>query len=174
MLQFLFGVFFLRTDFGVSVLSYMHVRIDEFTSYADTGSEFVFGKQYKDFPFIFKVFTIVFSNYDKLSKKHPSFPMICMVGIVWSLTLNHKIHEWIVRGEQDKSSDVEKQPSYGGSKTSCLLFKEEGAVQNQKGNNRIAISFIAVHPTVVLENHSLSVRLNILTKARTDCCGCCG
>ena len=61
MLQFLLGVFFLRTDFGVGVLSYMHVRIDEFTSYADTGSEFVFGKQYKDFPFIFKVSTIIFA-----------------------------------------------------------------------------------------------------------------
>ena len=54
-MQFIFGVIFLRTDFGLQILEYLRMRVDEFTFYADTGSAFVFSSQYKEFSFIFLV-----------------------------------------------------------------------------------------------------------------------
>ena len=58
-MQFIFGVIFLRTDFGLEILTYMRMRIDEFTKYADTGSAFSFSEKYKDFSFIFMVSSTV-------------------------------------------------------------------------------------------------------------------
>ena len=55
MLQFIAGVIFLRTVVGASAMVYLRERFEELTLHADTGSEFVFGPRYKEFPFIFQV-----------------------------------------------------------------------------------------------------------------------
>ena len=55
MLQFIAGVIFLRTVVGASAMVYLRERLEELTLHADTGSEFVFGPRYKEFPFIFQV-----------------------------------------------------------------------------------------------------------------------
>lgn len=55
-LQFWFAVIIRRTSFGSSVFEWLADRVVEFLSYTDKGSEFVFGRSYRDHFFVFQVF----------------------------------------------------------------------------------------------------------------------
>ncbi|XP_025096320.1 solute carrier family 28 member 3-like [Pomacea canaliculata] len=62
-LQFWFAVIIRRTSFGSSVFEWLADRVVEFLSYTDKGSEFVFGRSYRDHFFVFQVMpTIIFFN----------------------------------------------------------------------------------------------------------------
>ncbi|MEO1637462.1 MAG: NupC/NupG family nucleoside CNT transporter [Cyanobacteria bacterium J06631_9] len=54
-LQFLLAVFILRTSVGLSIFSWLGELIVQFFAYSDAGSIFVFGEDFQDFFFAFKV-----------------------------------------------------------------------------------------------------------------------
>ena len=64
--------------------------------------------------------------------------------------------------EQDKSSDIEQQPSFGDRKISNIQPQiGGGVVQNQQEHHIILTKYEAVHPTAVSENNSSSGMLII-------------
>lgn len=54
-LQFLLGLFVLRTSIGQTTFSFLGKQVENFLSHVIGGVEFVFGENYKDFEFAFKV-----------------------------------------------------------------------------------------------------------------------
>lgn len=54
-LQFLLGLFILRTRLGLALFSWLGDLIVQFFAYSDAGSIFVFGENFEDFFFAFKV-----------------------------------------------------------------------------------------------------------------------
>ena len=66
--------------------------------------------------------------------------------------------------EQDKSSDIEQQPSFGDCTLSKTLHQMRGLEQNQREHHIILTKYEAVHPTAVSENNSSPGMLIILTK----------
>ncbi|XP_066460205.1 solute carrier family 28 member 3 [Eleutherodactylus coqui] len=58
-LQFLLGLFILRTKPGFDAFDWLGLQVQTFLEYANTGSEFVFGKNYADHFFAFKLLPIV-------------------------------------------------------------------------------------------------------------------
>ncbi|XP_046583677.1 solute carrier family 28 member 3-like [Haliotis rubra] len=53
--QFLFALLILRTNFGYEIFRWLGERIEESLEHTDKGSEFVFGKSYRDHMFAFRV-----------------------------------------------------------------------------------------------------------------------
>ncbi|KAL0979689.1 hypothetical protein UPYG_G00188280 [Umbra pygmaea] len=58
-LQFMLGLFILRTKAGFTAVNWLGHQVEVFLSYTDTGSKFVFGDRYTDHFFAFKVLPIV-------------------------------------------------------------------------------------------------------------------
>ncbi|XP_077417444.1 solute carrier family 28 member 3-like [Vanacampus margaritifer] len=58
-LQFVFGLFVLRTSFGLKALDWLGQCFENFISYTDVGSRFIFGDNYEEHLFIFKVMPIL-------------------------------------------------------------------------------------------------------------------
>ncbi|KAM9858619.1 solute carrier family 28 member 3-like [Aulostomus maculatus] len=58
-LQFIFGLMILRTSFGLSAMEWLGKQAAMFMSFTDVGSRFVFGDNFKDHFFVFKVIPIV-------------------------------------------------------------------------------------------------------------------
>nr|XP_023658616.1 solute carrier family 28 member 3 [Paramormyrops kingsleyae] len=58
-LQFLFGLLILRTRAGYLATDWLGKQVEVFLAYTDAGSEFVFGKTFKEHFFAFKVLPIV-------------------------------------------------------------------------------------------------------------------
>ncbi|XP_039608790.1 solute carrier family 28 member 3-like [Polypterus senegalus] len=58
-LQFVFGVFILRTQIGYDAFAWSGKQMETFLQYSNVGSEFVFGEKYTDHFFAFKVLPIV-------------------------------------------------------------------------------------------------------------------
>ncbi|MEM6449172.1 MAG: NupC/NupG family nucleoside CNT transporter [Cyanobacteria bacterium P01_D01_bin.105] len=60
-LQFIFAVFILRTALGLAIFKWLGEIVSNFLDYSDAGASFVFGENFQDFFFAFKVLpTIVF------------------------------------------------------------------------------------------------------------------
>jgi concentrative nucleoside transporter, CNT family len=60
-LQFIFAVFILRTPIGLSVFQFLGNIVTQFLNFSDAGARFVFGENFEDFFFAFKVLpTIIF------------------------------------------------------------------------------------------------------------------
>jgi nucleoside permease NupC len=55
LLQFILGVFILRTDFGFKLFKFLSEKITNFLDYTEEGCKLVFGNLYKDHYFAFKV-----------------------------------------------------------------------------------------------------------------------
>uniref|UniRef100_A0A672IYY9 Sodium/nucleoside cotransporter n=1 Tax=Salarias fasciatus TaxID=181472 RepID=A0A672IYY9_SALFA len=58
-LQFIFGLLFLRTTFGLSGLEWLGKQVEVFLSFTDAASEFVFGDSYMDHFFVFQLMPIL-------------------------------------------------------------------------------------------------------------------
>ncbi|XP_037115571.1 solute carrier family 28 member 3-like isoform X1 [Syngnathus acus] len=58
-LQFIFGLLVLRTSFGLKALEWLGYYIEVFIAHTDVGSRFIFGDNYEDHFFIFKVMPIL-------------------------------------------------------------------------------------------------------------------
>ena len=54
-LQFLFAVLILRWEWGYSAFEWIGNRVAEFLDYSDVGAEFMFGENFRDHFFAFKV-----------------------------------------------------------------------------------------------------------------------
>ena len=65
-LQFLLGLFVLRTNVGQQTFSFLGKQVEHFLSHVIAGVEFVFGDNYKDFEFVFKVvfFYHIINNFE--------------------------------------------------------------------------------------------------------------
>ncbi|XP_062590774.1 sodium/nucleoside cotransporter 2-like [Saccostrea cucullata] len=62
-LQFLLGLFVLRTSIGQETFSFLGKQVENFLSHVIAGVEFVFGENYKDFEFAFKLMpTVIYVN----------------------------------------------------------------------------------------------------------------
>lgn len=62
-LQFLLGLFVLRTNVGQQAFSFLGKQVEHFLSHVIAGVEFVFGENYVDFEFAFKLMpTVIFVN----------------------------------------------------------------------------------------------------------------
>eukprot|EP00105_Crassostrea_gigas_P038355 XP_019922503.1 PREDICTED: solute carrier family 28 member 3-like [Crassostrea gigas] len=62
-LQFLLGLFVLRTNVGQQTFSFLGKQVEHFLSHVIAGVEFVFGENYVDFEFAFKLMpTVIFVN----------------------------------------------------------------------------------------------------------------
>src|SRR5689334_1255427 len=60
-LQILFGLFILRTPIGLALFEKLGDLATQFLDFSDVGAKFVFGENYQDFFFAFKVLpTIIF------------------------------------------------------------------------------------------------------------------
>ncbi|KFQ96155.1 Solute carrier family 28 member 3, partial [Nipponia nippon] len=58
-MQFILGLFILRTKVGFNVFNWLGIQMQTFLEYSDTGAKFVFGEKYMDHFFAFKVLPIV-------------------------------------------------------------------------------------------------------------------
>ncbi|NWV80009.1 S28A3 protein, partial [Dasyornis broadbenti] len=58
-MQFILGLLILRTKVGFDVFNWLGIQIQTFLEYSDAGAKFVFGDQYMDHLFAFKVLPIV-------------------------------------------------------------------------------------------------------------------
>ncbi|NXO57906.1 S28A3 protein, partial [Aramus guarauna] len=58
-MQFILGLFILRTKVGFDVFNWLGIQIQTFLEYSDTGAKFVFGEKYTDHFFAFKVLPVV-------------------------------------------------------------------------------------------------------------------
>lgn len=54
-LQYIFALMILRTEWGFSIFKWLGDRATEFLDYVVAGAEFVFGKKYEDHYFAMKV-----------------------------------------------------------------------------------------------------------------------
>ncbi|XP_061196532.1 sodium/nucleoside cotransporter 2-like [Saccostrea echinata] len=62
-LQVLLGLFVLRTSIGQETFSFLGKQVENFLSHVIAGVEFVFGENYKDFEFAFKLMpTVIYVN----------------------------------------------------------------------------------------------------------------
>lgn len=62
-LQFFLGLFVLRTNVGQQTFSFLGKQVEHFLSHVVAGVEFVFGENYMDFEFAFKLMpTVIFVN----------------------------------------------------------------------------------------------------------------
>ncbi|CAI5650110.1 solute carrier family 28 member 3 isoform X1 [Oreochromis niloticus] len=89
-LQFIFGLFILRTTFGLGALQWLGNKAEAFMSFADTGSKFVFGESYTDHFFAFRVMPILVFLSSVISMLyHIGFMawLICKIGFIMQVTM---------------------------------------------------------------------------------------
>uniref|UniRef100_A0A3Q4H6L5 Sodium/nucleoside cotransporter n=1 Tax=Neolamprologus brichardi TaxID=32507 RepID=A0A3Q4H6L5_NEOBR len=89
-LQFIFGLLILRTTFGLGALRWLGNKAEEFMSFADTGSKFVFGESYTDHFFAFRVMPILVFLSSVISMLYYIGFMawlICKIGFIMQVTM---------------------------------------------------------------------------------------
>jgi len=83
-LQFLLALFILRTDVGLAVFSWLGDLIVQFFAYSDAGSIFVFGENFRDFFFAFKVLpSIIFFSAFISILYHYGLLQRAVKGMAW-------------------------------------------------------------------------------------------
>uniref|UniRef100_A0A3P9HIE7 Solute carrier family 28 member 3 n=1 Tax=Oryzias latipes TaxID=8090 RepID=A0A3P9HIE7_ORYLA len=89
-LQFIFGLLTLRTEFGLQALTWVGNKVEMFLSFTDAGSQFVFGDNYTDHFFVFRVMPILVFLSSVISiLYHVGFMswLICKIGFVMQVTM---------------------------------------------------------------------------------------
>ncbi|MEL7333117.1 MAG: NupC/NupG family nucleoside CNT transporter [Cyanobacteria bacterium J06560_2] len=83
-LQFLLAIFILRTRVGLAIFSWLGDLIVQFFAYSDAGSIFVFGEDFKDFFFAFKVLpSIIFFSAFISILYHYGILQRAVKGMAW-------------------------------------------------------------------------------------------
>lgn len=83
-LQFLFAVLILRTSIGFSVFQFLGDRVTQFLNFSDEGAKFIFGDNFQDFYFAFKVLpTIIFFSAFISLLYHYGILQQVVRGIAW-------------------------------------------------------------------------------------------
>lgn len=83
-LQLLFAVFILRTPIGLAIFQWLGDRAADFLNFSDAGAAFVFGENFRDFFFAFKVLpTIIFFSAFISALYHFGIVQWIMRGIAW-------------------------------------------------------------------------------------------
>uniref|UniRef100_A0A665VGL7 Sodium/nucleoside cotransporter n=1 Tax=Echeneis naucrates TaxID=173247 RepID=A0A665VGL7_ECHNA len=89
-LQYGFGLLILRTTFGFGALAWLGRKAETFMSFSNAGSEFVFGTNYTDHFFVFKVMPILVFLSSVISILYYIGFMqwlICKIGLVMQVTM---------------------------------------------------------------------------------------
>uniref|UniRef100_H2LKK0 Sodium/nucleoside cotransporter n=1 Tax=Oryzias latipes TaxID=8090 RepID=H2LKK0_ORYLA len=89
-LQFIFGLLTLRTEFGLQALTWVGNKVEMFLSFTDVGSQFVFGDNYTDHFFVFRVMPILVFLSSVISiLYYVGFMswLICKIGFVMQVTM---------------------------------------------------------------------------------------
>ncbi|XP_029915163.1 solute carrier family 28 member 3-like [Myripristis murdjan] len=89
-LQFVFGLLILRTKYGYIAVEWLGKQAEIFLSYADVGSEFVFGESYADHMFAFKVMPVLvfFSTVISILYYVGFMPwLILKIGFIMQVTM---------------------------------------------------------------------------------------
>uniref|UniRef100_A0A8C7ZAQ2 Sodium/nucleoside cotransporter n=1 Tax=Oryzias sinensis TaxID=183150 RepID=A0A8C7ZAQ2_9TELE len=89
-LQFIFGLLTLRTEFGLQALTWVGNKVEMFLSFTDAGSQFVFGDNYTDHFFVFRVMPILVFLSSVISiLYYVGFMswLICKIGFVMQVTM---------------------------------------------------------------------------------------
>ncbi|XP_075955751.1 solute carrier family 28 member 3-like [Anarhichas minor] len=89
-LQFVFGLLILRTSFGLVGLEWLGKRAETFMSFTDVGSKFMFGPNYEDHFFVFKVMPILvfISSVISILFYIGFMPwLVCKIGFIMQLTM---------------------------------------------------------------------------------------
>lgn len=63
--QLCLGLIVIRNEFGFKCLKFISEKVVEFLDYSDSGSKLVFGKNFQDHYFAFKVNKFKFDTIDK-------------------------------------------------------------------------------------------------------------
>lgn len=83
-LQFLFAILILRTSIGFAVFQFLGDRVTQFLNFSDEGAKFVFGENFQDFYFAFKVLpTIIFFSAFISLLYHYGILQQVVRGIAW-------------------------------------------------------------------------------------------
>ncbi|XP_074659277.1 solute carrier family 28 member 3-like isoform X2 [Tubulanus polymorphus] len=83
-IQFVLGIVILRTDFGFKAFKYLGDQAQEFLKFTDYGSSFVFGKNYEDHLFAFKVLPVIIFFSCAISTLYHLGVMQSLIGkIAW-------------------------------------------------------------------------------------------
>jgi concentrative nucleoside transporter, CNT family len=81
-LQFLFALFILRTSIGLAIFQGLGNAVTQFLNFSDAGAQFVFGENFEDFFFAFKVLpTIIFFS--------------AFISLLYHYGILQKIVQWI-------------------------------------------------------------------------------
>ncbi|KAF6729681.1 Solute carrier family 28 member 3 [Oryzias melastigma] len=89
-LQFVFGLLILRTEFGLQALTWVGNKVEMFLSFTDAGSKFVFGDNFTDHFFVFRVMPILvfLSSVISILYYVGFMPwLICKIGFVMQVTM---------------------------------------------------------------------------------------
>ncbi|XP_029296076.1 solute carrier family 28 member 3-like [Cottoperca gobio] len=89
-LQFVFGLLILRTTFGLVGVEWLGKQAESFMSFSDVGSKFVFGDNYRDHFFVFKVLPILvfLSSIISILYYIGFMPwLICKIGFMMQVTM---------------------------------------------------------------------------------------
>lgn len=83
-LQFVFAILILRTPIGFSVFQFLGNVVTQFLNFSDEGAKFVFGENFQDFYFAFKVLpTIIFFSAFISLLYHYNVLQRVVQGIAW-------------------------------------------------------------------------------------------
>ena len=83
-LQFIFAVFILRTAAGLAIFQWLGNVVSNFLDYSDAGASFVFGENFQDFFFAFKVLpTIIFFSAFISLLYHYGILQKAVRGVAW-------------------------------------------------------------------------------------------
>lgn len=83
-LQLLFALFILRTPIGLAIFQWLGDRAADFLNFSDAGATFVFGPNFREFFFAFKVLpTIIFFSAFISALYHYGLVQWIMRGIAW-------------------------------------------------------------------------------------------
>lgn len=69
LVQYIFGVFVLKFDFGFELFRFFGDTVEKFLAFTDTGSRVVFGENFDEHFFIFKVNCFKKKFYNKNDKE---------------------------------------------------------------------------------------------------------
>ncbi|KAM9360679.1 solute carrier family 28 member 3-like [Symphorus nematophorus] len=89
-LQFIFGLLILRTTLGFRAVQWLGTQVEDFLSFTDVGSKFVFGDSYTDHFFVFKVMPILAFLSSVISILYYIGFMswlICKIGFIMQVTM---------------------------------------------------------------------------------------
>ncbi|HVS65064.1 MAG TPA: NupC/NupG family nucleoside CNT transporter [Thermoanaerobaculia bacterium] len=121
-LQLLFALLILKTPWGRSFFDYARIYVTAFLNFADAGSEFIFGEDYTDHFFAFKVLpTIIFFSSVIAILYH-------LGALQWVVKLFARVMMWLMRTSGAESLSASANIFVGQTEAPLLIRPYVGAM----------------------------------------------